>query len=136
MEQPISDVGGETRTIFGMDVVALTHIDFIVDFPISLALWNCGPKVSILILQIGENWGFFAPRIFRGHIINFGTYRVVWQSFAKDGLTLGTSKILWVKNEITRLKYNSLPLSLKRYAGDCNRLLPFQDFVMNLQVSK
>ena len=42
------------------------------------------------------------------------------QSFAKIGL--GTSKNLWweIKEDKTRPKYNSLPLSLERYAGDCN----------------
>jgi len=28
---------------------------------------------------------------------------------------------LWWKKDKTRPKYNSLPLSLERYAGDCNK---------------
>jgi len=29
---------------------------------------------------------------------------------------------VWNKKDKTRPKYNSLPLSLKRYAGDCNKV--------------
>jgi len=43
----------------------------------------------------------------------------VWQSFAKIGP--GTSKNLRFEKDKTRPKYNNLPLSLERYAGDCKK---------------
>jgi len=46
----------------------------------------------------------------------------MWQSFAKIGSGWDVEKSVDGKEEITRLKYNSLPLSIKRHAGDCNVL--------------
>jgi len=94
--------------MFGMNVLALRGIDHtVLDFPISIALWNAGAQT---VDSGSANWrrlGFIALKIFRvtnehpiGHnqfqIIG---YRVVWQSLAK--IDSGTLKNLWTKKTIT-----------------------------------
>jgi len=59
----------------------------------------------------------------------------VWQSFTK--IDPGTSKNLWweiKKDNKTPPKYNSLPLSLERYAGDSKKQI-FASHVGGLPVA-
>jgi len=64
-----SQVGGATLTMFGMDVLDYPQIDTIVlDFLISLALWNdVAESVDFGSANL-RKLGFFAPQIFRGHV--------------------------------------------------------------------
>ena len=85
-----------------------------------------GLEMSILSPQIGEN--LFPPHIVQGHVWTpiyeidyFWIYRVVWQF--RENRPKDVEKSVDGKKEITRPKYNSLRLSLRRYAGDCNNSL-------------
>jgi len=112
--------------MFGMHVLTYLQIDAIVlDFPIFPALGNGGAQRVDLGSKTRPKLVFFSSQICYGGTYEhpYSRYRVAWQIVAKIGPRL--SKIWWTektkKNYITRPKYNSLPLSLKRHAGDCNK---------------
>jgi len=64
-EQPISEVGGGTPTMFGME----PQIDTIVlDFPISLALWNDVAESIDFGPANRRKMGFSPLKIFRWHV--------------------------------------------------------------------
>jgi len=105
------------RTMFGMDALAYSQrLNLLCFFSISLALWNGGAKS----VHVGStNWrklGVFALKFLgdtykhpTGHI-NFRTYCIVWQRFAKIGS--GRRKICGQKKDrITRVKYNSFAMA-------------------------
>jgi len=55
--------------MFGMDALALPQIDPIVlDFPISLELWNGGAQSVDFGSANWQNVGFCPSKIFMGHI--------------------------------------------------------------------
>jgi len=76
--------------------------------------------VSTLGLQIGENC-FFSPLTYE-HSIERYQFQNIQRREAKfrEKRFRDVEKSVDGKKIKTRLKYNSLPLSLKRYADDCN----------------
>jgi len=80
--------------------------------------------VSILDPQMGENSGFFTPEIFRGTYetaMGHNQFQNIPRRVAEfhENRSRDVEKPVDGKKIKTSVKHNSVPLSLKRYAGDC-----------------
>jgi len=122
-----SEAGDETPTMFSTDVTnshhRLTLLFEISRFPSHYGMMSL--EVSTMGPQIGENWDLSLLKFLVSTYEHpFRSQNISEQTASCDKvspqLAQGRRKICGGKKEITRPKYNSLPLSLERCAGDCN----------------